>query len=56
MNKVFLDSSYAIALSNSGDQYNKQAKMLAQKLEKENISEVLTADEHFKQAGFKILL
>jgi len=35
MNRVFLDSSYAIALSSSTDQYHERAKSLAEQLEAE---------------------
>jgi len=33
MNKVFLDASFAIALSNLNDQYHKSAEILAEQLE-----------------------
>lgn len=35
MNRVFFDSSYAIALSSSTDQYHERAKSLAEQLEAE---------------------
>ncbi len=47
MTEVFLDVSYAIALSAPRDQHHLRAMQLAEKL---------AADAHFEQAGFRALL
>jgi len=41
-NEVFLDTSYVIALSSSGDQYHRQAERIANQLEKSKIRMVTT--------------
>jgi len=47
----FLDTSYAIALSSSTDDYH-----LFIVMEERRITEALTTDIHFQQAGFRALL
>ena len=46
MNEVFLDTSFAIALSSITDQHHARAVQ----------TDALTADTHFQQAGFRALL
>ena len=88
MNRVFLDTSYAVALSATTDENHARAAELADEVEKsgahfittrailleignalskvrhrsaaikldKGITEALTADNHFRQAGFRVLL
>ena len=61
---LFLDSSYAIALSAPTDQFHQRALRLAAEIEivsfvvmtERGVSKALTADEHFQQCGFRALL
>ncbi|WP_100922563.1 hypothetical protein [Candidatus Thiodictyon syntrophicum] len=62
--EVFLDTAYAIALSSAKDQLHVRAIALAEQMEAARIrlmqdrglTDALTTDEHFQQAGFWALL
>lgn len=63
-NEVFLDTAFAIALSVATDEHHQQAEKLADQvdcvsfivMQERGITEALTTDEHFEQAGFRALL
>jgi hypothetical protein len=63
--RVFLDAAYAIALSCPTDQFH--AAAIAKEwgltdclsfvvMNERGVTQALTTDEHFQQAGFKVLL
>jgi len=61
---VFLDTAYAIALSSAKDQFHVRAIALAEQMEAararlmqdRGLTDALTTDGHFQQAGFRALL
>jgi uncharacterized protein len=57
---VFLDTSYAIALSAPRDLFHEQAVLIDcvsyVVMRERGITEALTTDEHFRQMGFRALL
>lgn len=66
MNKVFLDASYAIALSSPNDRHHNQAKFIADKLESEKTGIIATravileignalAKRCYRQAAIKLI-
>ncbi len=54
MNKVFLDTSYAIALSAPSDENHTCMSFVV--MSDQSLTDALTADDHFRQAGFRALL
>jgi len=55
--KVFLDTSYAIALSSTTDkEWGLTDCISFVAMRQRNLTEALTADSDFEQAGFKALL
>ena len=54
---VFLDTSFILAIENRDDPLHERAKQLDHTLMKqEGLHDALTADIHFRQAGFNALL
>jgi len=51
MNKVFADTSFFVAFANQRDAWHELAVM-----QEQGLTEALTTDHHFQQAGFQILL
>ena len=62
--EVFLDTAYAMALSSAKDQFHVRAIALAEPMEAartrlmqdRGLTDALTTDGHFQQAGFRALL
>lgn len=69
--EAFLDTAFAIALSPSGDLYAQAFKLFSERTDKEwglvdcvsfvvmrerGITDALTSDDHFRQAGFNALM
>ena len=60
--RLFVDTCFIVALVNRRDQYHAQALALATQYEgwpllvTDAVTQVLTVDQHFAQAGFECLL
>jgi predicted nucleic acid-binding protein len=54
MKPVFADTGFFLALVNPRDQYHGSSTFVV--MEREGLTEALTADRHFEQAGFRALL